>query len=62
MTRVLFTEQDYRDVELERGVLEAAGVELVLGDCKTESGLIEAGREFDAFLIQYAPITEKVIL
>jgi phosphoglycerate dehydrogenase-like enzyme len=62
MIRTLFTEQDYPDVELERGVLEDGGIELVLGDCKTEDALIEAGKDADAFLIQYAPITERVIV
>src|ERR1039457_756105 len=61
MTRALFTEHDYPDVDLERGVLEAAGIELVLGDCKTEDALISEGRDVDAFLVQYASITEKVI-
>ena len=62
MTRALFTEHDYPDVDLERRVLEAAGIELVLGDCKTEGALISEGRDVDAFLVQYASITEKVIL
>jgi len=62
MTRVLYTEHDYPDVNLERGVLEAAGIELVLGNCKTDDELIAAGKDCDAFLIQYAPITERVIL
>ena len=61
MTRVLYTEHDYPDVNLERGVLEAAGIELVLGNCKTDDELIAAGKDADAFLIQYAPITERVI-
>jgi phosphoglycerate dehydrogenase-like enzyme len=62
MIRALFTEYDYPDVTLERGVLEAAGIELVLGACKTEDALIEAGRDVDAFLVQYASVTERVIL
>jgi phosphoglycerate dehydrogenase-like enzyme len=62
MIRVLFTEHDYPVVDLERGVLEAAGIELVLGDCKTEDALIAEGRDVDAFLVQYASITAKVIL
>ncbi len=62
MTRVLYTEHDYPDVNLERGVLEAAGIELVLGNCKTGDELIAAGKDADAFLIQYAPITERVIV
>ena len=61
MTRVLYTEHDYPDVNLERGVLETAGLEVVLGDCKTEDALIAAGKDVDAFLVQYAPITERVI-
>jgi phosphoglycerate dehydrogenase-like enzyme len=62
MTRVLFTEHDYPDVGLERGVLEAAGIELVLGDSRTDDALIAEGRDVDAFLVQYASITAKVIL
>ena len=62
MTRVLYTEHDYPDVNLERGVLEAAGIELVLGNCKTDDELIAAGKDAEAFLIQYAPITERVIV
>ena len=62
MPRVLYTDQDYPDVALERGLFNAAGIELVTGDHhKTEDGLIAAGRDFDAFLIQYAPITERVL-
>ena len=62
MTRVLYTEHDYPDVSLERGELEAAGIELVLGNCRTDDALIAAGKDADAFLIQYAPITERVIV
>jgi phosphoglycerate dehydrogenase-like enzyme len=62
MTRVLYTEHDYPEVDLERGVLEGAGIELVLGNCKTDDALIAAGKDADAFLIQYAPITERVIV
>jgi phosphoglycerate dehydrogenase-like enzyme len=61
MTRVLFTEQDYPDVALERGVFDTAGIELVLGECRTEDALIAAGKDFDALLIQYAPVTERVV-
>src|ERR1700693_2008233 len=61
MPRVLFTDQDYPDVELERGLFHAAGIELVAVNHKTEDELIAAGKEFDAFLIQYAPITDRVL-
>ncbi len=62
MPRVLYTDQDYPDVSLERDLFRAAGIELVTGDpLKTEDALIAAGRDFEAFLIQYAPITERVL-
>jgi len=61
MPRVLYTDQDYPDVDIERGVLAATGIELVVANHKTEDEIIAAGRDFDAFLIQYAPISERVI-
>jgi len=61
MPRVLYTDQDYPDVDIERGVLAATGIELVVANRKTEDEIIAAGRDFDAFLIQYAPISERVI-
>ncbi len=62
MPRVLYTDQDYPDTALERDLLSAAGIELVIGGhCETEDALIAAGRDIDAFLIQYAPISERVL-
>jgi D-3-phosphoglycerate dehydrogenase len=61
MPKVLFTDQDYPDVAIESELFARAEIELVLGNCRTENELIAAGRDFDAFLIQYAPVTERVI-
>ncbi len=61
MPRVLFTDQDYPDVALECGLFDAAGIELVAANHKTEDAIIAAGRDFDAFLVQYAPITERLL-
>jgi len=61
MPRVLYTDQDYPDVELEQTLFDAAGIELAVANHQTEDAIIEAGRDFDAFLIQYAPITERVV-
>jgi len=61
MPRVLFTDQDYEDISLERNLFNAAGVELVVRNCRTEDELITAGKDFDAFLIQYAPINDRVL-
>jgi phosphoglycerate dehydrogenase-like enzyme len=61
MPRVLFTDQDYRDVSLERNLFNAAGVELTVANIRTEDELIAGGKDFDAFLIQYAPINDRVL-
>lgn len=61
MPRVLFTDQNYPDLALERELFGNAGVELVVANCANEDEVLAAGRDFDAFLIQYAPITERVL-
>ncbi|HEY7944885.1 MAG TPA: C-terminal binding protein, partial [Casimicrobiaceae bacterium] len=57
----LYTDHDYGDLALEREVFGNAGVELVAAQCASEDEVVAAGREFDAFLLQYAPITERVL-
>jgi phosphoglycerate dehydrogenase-like enzyme len=59
--KVLITDFDYPDVELERRILEDAGLELVEAQCRTEEDVIEAGWGVSALLSQYAPITAKVL-
>ncbi len=59
--KVLITDFDYADVELERHILEGAGLELVTAQCRTEEDVIEAGRGASALLTQYAPITARVL-
>jgi hypothetical protein len=59
--KVLITDFNYPDVELERDILEGAGLELVEAQCRTEEDVIEAGRGVSALMTQYAPITAKVL-
>ncbi len=58
--KVLITDFDYADVELERRILEGAGLELITAQCRTEEDVIEVGRGVSALLTQYAPITARV--
>ena len=58
--RVLITDFNYQDVELERGILEVAGLELIEAQCRTEEDVIEAGQGVSALLTQYAKITARV--
>ena len=61
MPRVLYADQDYPDVNLERDLFERAGIQLAVGNYRTEDALIAAAGDFDGLLIQYAPVTERVI-
>ena len=60
--KILLTDHDYADLSLERGTLAAAGIELVDGKrALTEESVIDAGRGCAALLLQYAPITARVL-
>jgi D-3-phosphoglycerate dehydrogenase len=58
--KVLVTDAEYSSLDIESGVLAAAGHELRLGSCTTAEDVIEAGAGVDALLVQYAPITAAV--
>jgi D-3-phosphoglycerate dehydrogenase len=60
--KILLSDHDYADLNLERTTLEAAGIELVDGGrCMTEDAVIAAGHGCSAVLLQYAPITARVL-
>jgi D-3-phosphoglycerate dehydrogenase len=59
--KVLITDFNYPDVELERRILEDAGLELVTAQCRSEEDVIEAARGVSALLTQYARITARVM-
>jgi D-3-phosphoglycerate dehydrogenase / 2-oxoglutarate reductase len=59
--RILIADYDFGDVSIERGIIEAAGFELVAAQCKSEDEVIAHGREADGILAQYAPIGARAI-
>jgi D-3-phosphoglycerate dehydrogenase len=59
--RALVTDFDFPDVEIERELFRTAGMELTAAQCRSEDELIAAGRDCDALLVQYAPVTERVL-
>lgn len=59
--KVLVTDYDFPELELERGIFRDAGVELADAQCRSEDELIAAGRDCDALLLQYAPVTDRVL-
>ena len=57
---VLITDFDFPNVELELELFRQAGLHVTTAHCKTQDQLIEAGKNADAFLLQYAPADRKV--
>ncbi|HET9761954.1 MAG TPA: C-terminal binding protein [Casimicrobiaceae bacterium] len=61
MPRVLYSDHDYSDIELERALFAKAGVELFAAQCRTEEDVAAAASGCVGILSQYAPVGEKVI-
>jgi phosphoglycerate dehydrogenase-like enzyme len=61
MPKVLFADNDFPDLELERELFAEAEFEFTSGQCKSEEDVIAAARDCAAIVLQYAPITERVV-
>ena len=61
MPRVLLSDHEFPDVDLERTLFASAGVEMVAAQCRTDAEVIEAAAGCAGILLQYAPITERVV-
>ncbi len=59
--RCLITDHGFPNLRHEEAALSAAGVELVVAQCKTADEVIAAAREADALLVQWAPVNAAVI-
>ncbi|MDZ7937098.1 MAG: C-terminal binding protein [Rhodoferax sp.] len=58
--KILITDYDFPNIELEQALYRAAGVELVSAQCRTEDEVIAASAGCQGLLVQYAPINAKV--
>lgn len=59
--RAVVTDADYPDLEIERAVLEPAGIGLELAQVKDGAPLREAVRLADGVIVQYARLTRDVL-
>jgi D-3-phosphoglycerate dehydrogenase len=59
--RVVITDCDHDSIAPEQAVAESHGIELVLAQCRTEEDVITAAADADAIVVQYAPISERVL-
>ncbi len=58
--KIIVTDYDYVDIELERKLVEAQGFRFGAGHAVTEDQAIEIARDADGLLNQYVRITRKV--
>jgi phosphoglycerate dehydrogenase-like enzyme len=58
--KVLITDYDFPDVDLELALYRDAGVEVVTAQCRTEDEVIKAAEGCEGLLVQYAPVNAKV--
>jgi D-3-phosphoglycerate dehydrogenase len=59
--KVVITDYDYGDVEIERAILEAVGARVVALQAKSEDELFEEARDCDAIMNQYARVGAATI-
>ena len=61
MPKVLYSDNDYPDIELERELFRRHGIDVVVAQCRTEDEVIAAAQGCFGILVQYAPITARVV-
>jgi D-3-phosphoglycerate dehydrogenase / 2-oxoglutarate reductase len=59
--RIVVTDCDHDSITIEEAVAAKAGVDLSRADAHTEEAVIAAAREADGIVVQYAPITARVL-
>lgn len=59
--KVIITDFDYGDIDVERAILEPIGAEVVGLQAKSEDDLLDAARDCDAIMNQYARVGERTI-
>lgn len=59
--KIIITDCDHKDIDIETKVLNTAGIDFELKQCHSEEDLINQCKDADAFIVQYAKITKKVM-
>ncbi len=61
MPRVLFSDHEFPDLELEKQLFARHGIDLAVAQCRTEDDVIREAQGAFGMLLQYAPVSERVI-
>ncbi|MGO4326999.1 C-terminal binding protein [Cupriavidus sp. 2TAF22] len=58
--KILITDYDFPDVDLEQALYRDAGIEVVTAQCRSEQDVIDAAAGCQGLLVQYAPVNARV--
>lgn len=58
--KILITDYDFPDIDLEKKLYAEAGVEVVAAQCRTEDDVIRESAGCQGLLVQYAPVNARV--
>lgn len=58
---IVITDTGFPDADVETGVLAALDARVTVAHCRTEDEVIAAARDADGLLVQWAPISRRVI-
>ena len=61
MFKVAITDFSFPSLDIERGILQLAGGEVVSGQCKTPEALIPLVTDADAVITQFSPVNAEVV-
>ena len=59
--KIIITDCDHKDINIETKVLNDAGLNFELKQCHSEEDVILQCQDADALIVQYAKITKKVM-
>ncbi len=59
--RIVITDSTFPNADIERKELAPLDAELITAQCKTEDDVLAVTRDADALMVQWAPITRRVI-
>jgi D-3-phosphoglycerate dehydrogenase len=58
---IVITDTSFPDAEIEKDILSPLQAEITLGHCRTEEEVLAIARDADALMVQWAPVTRRVI-
>ena len=60
--RIVVTDCDHASVDIEREIVEGAGIEFVLNQTHGPAEVVDGARDADGLIVQYAKITREVLV